>query len=143
MAKRTNIINVLVNEIRKGNVFLQENGNFVSEDMTSNNIQEMYIKALRNGEVSMDTTPEQFKQKALEGNKKAEDLLKVIKEFLGIKEMTETDMNPPVETSEQKGNVSCETYETKEKLPYKKPEILEEAIPQQNGKNFPHKKGVK
>ena len=86
MAKRTNITRIIKNEIEKGNIYVADNGNFFSGEMIESGIKEDFAKEVRKPDFDISMTLEQFKQKKLEGMKKAEDLLSHINTFFGITE---------------------------------------------------------
>ena len=102
MAKRFNILSALEREIEKGNIYVTDTGNFVSEEVSSCNIQEEFIRALRNGEIGVDVTLAQFKEQQLDNKKNVHQLVTVVKEFLGllsIEKVTEPSENDTVETN--------------------------------------------
>ena len=84
MAKRFNIISTLEREIEKGNIYVTDTGNFVSEEVSACNIQEEFIRALRSGEIGVDVTLAQFKENQLTSKKNVHDLLTIVKQFLGL-----------------------------------------------------------
>lgn len=101
MAKRFNIISTLEREIEKGNIYVTDSGNFVSEEVSSCNIQEDFIRALRNGEIGVDVTLSQFKEKQLNNKKNVHDLLTIVSKFVGIEtleSLTEPSENDTVES---------------------------------------------
>ena len=65
MAKRTNIIRIIKDEIKKGNAYVALNGNFVSADMLNREIIESYKRDLTSGAVDFSVSPEQYKNEKL------------------------------------------------------------------------------
>lgn len=60
MAKQYNIIRLLKQEIRKGNIFIDTNGNFVNEEKIQAHAKEQFLKGMRNGTIPMTTSCEEF-----------------------------------------------------------------------------------
>lgn len=65
MAKRTNIIRIINDEIKKGNVYVAPNGNFVSADMLNSEILDSYKRDLTSGSIDFSVSPEQYKNDKL------------------------------------------------------------------------------
>ena len=65
MAKRTNIIRIIKDEIKKGNVYVSPNGNFVSADMLNSEILDSYKRDLTRGSIDFSVSPEQYKNDEL------------------------------------------------------------------------------
>lgn len=65
MAKRTNIIRIIKDEIKKGNVYVAPNGNFVSADMLNREILDSYKRDLTRGSIDFSVSPEQYKNDKL------------------------------------------------------------------------------
>ena len=65
MAKRTNIIRIIKDEIKKGNNYLAPNGNFVSADMLNREILDSYKRDLTTGSIDFSVSPEQYKKDKL------------------------------------------------------------------------------
>lgn len=94
MAKRTNIVRIIKNEIEKGNTIITANGNFVSPSLVENGIKEEFIKELRAGTVEVTTSFDQYKEKELGKLVKADDVL------AKLKEVFELDGEPVAKDSE-------------------------------------------
>lgn len=82
MAKQTNIIAYLRNEVAKGNTIIQSNGVFANEEKATRQLKDEYLKALKADEIDMDTTFSQFKEDKMKGMTKTEDILKIIAELI-------------------------------------------------------------
>ena len=65
MAKRTNIIRIIKDEIKKGNAYVAPNGNFVSADMLNREILDSYKRDLTSGSIDFSASPEQYKNDKL------------------------------------------------------------------------------
>ena len=65
MAKRTNIIRIIKDEIKKGNAYVAPNGNFVSADMLNREILDSYKRDLTSGSIDFSVSPEQYKKDKL------------------------------------------------------------------------------
>ena len=65
MAKRTNIIRIIKDEIKKGNAYVALNGNFVSADMLNREILDNYKRDLTSGSIDFSLSPEQYKKDKL------------------------------------------------------------------------------
>lgn len=65
MAKRTNIIRIIKDEIKKGNAYVAPNGNFVSEEMLNSEILDSYKRDLTSGSIDFSVSPEQYKNDKL------------------------------------------------------------------------------
>lgn len=82
MAKRTNIIRIIKDEIKKGNNYVAPNGNFVSADMLNREIIDNYKRDLTNGSIDFSVSPEQYKKDKLsQYTTAAEVLTGICKEF--------------------------------------------------------------
>ena len=107
MAKRFNIIKVLEKEIEKGSIYITETGNFVPDDIASCNVQEEFIRALRNGEIGIEMSLAEFKEKQLQGKKNVHDLVKIVKEFLGILQQDELQETEEIANMEEEENTTA------------------------------------
>ena len=65
MAKRTNIIRIIKDEIKKGNNYVAPNGNFVSADMLNRDILDSYKRDLTSGSIDFSVSPDQYKKDKL------------------------------------------------------------------------------
>ena len=65
MAKRTNIIRIIKDEIKKGNNYVAPNGNFVSADMLNREIIDIYKRDLTSGSIDFSVSLEQYKKDKL------------------------------------------------------------------------------
>ena len=65
MAKRTNIIRIINDEIKKGNNYVAPNGIFVSEDMLNREIIDRYKRDLTSGSIDFSVSREQYKKDKL------------------------------------------------------------------------------
>ena len=65
MAKRTNIIRIIKDEIKKGNNYVAPSGNFVSADMLNREIIDNYKRDLTSGSIDFSVSPEQYKKDKL------------------------------------------------------------------------------
>ena len=65
MAKRTNIIRIIKEEIKKGNTYVAPSGNFVSSDMLNREILDSYKRDLTSGSIDFSVSPEQYKNDKL------------------------------------------------------------------------------
>lgn len=81
MAKRTNIERIIKAEIEKGNVYVIPGGNFVSSEMLEKEIKDDFKKEVAKEDFDVTMSFESFKNKKLEGMRKAEDLLTHINSF--------------------------------------------------------------
>ena len=121
MAKRTNVIRILTNEIERGNTIILSNGNIVSSSLVENGIKEEYIKSLRNNTIPMTTNYADYLKDAIGNTVKAEELLSLVQNFLGTYEEVTND------TKEEKLNP-----------------VHSETVPNSSEpKNHPKKKGDK
>ena len=75
MAKRTNIIRIIKEEIKKGNTYVAPNGNFVSADMLNREIIDSYKRDLTSGSIDFSVSPEQYKKDKLSQYTTAADVL--------------------------------------------------------------------
>lgn len=76
MAKRTNIIRIIKNEIKKGNSYVAPNGNFVSADILNNEILAQFKSDLSANPEKIAAIPfDQYKANALAGYTTALDVL--------------------------------------------------------------------
>ena len=75
MAKRTNIIRIIKDEIKKGNIYVATNGNFVSEDMLEREILADFKSRLDNRTIDMSTSFIVFKEDRLKEFTSAADVL--------------------------------------------------------------------
>lgn len=103
MAKRTNIIRIINNEIEKGNNLVKKDGSFVSGEMLKFGIKEDFIKALRAGDITPDVSFEQYEREALSGMVTASDLLNVIMNCLTPAD-AETEQPDIIPDSSEKGS---------------------------------------
>lgn len=114
MAKRTNIIRIIKDEIKKGNAYVAPNGNFVSADMLNREIIDSYKRDLTNGSIDFSVSPEQYKKDKLSQYTTAADVLSGICEAFHLvnddadnaeaasEDQSVPDMpEPSTETSEQ------------------------------------------
>lgn len=62
MAKRTNIIRTLLNEIEKGNLYLDSQGNSINFAKLESIAKEDYIKGLKDGTLDMNVSWNDFLQ---------------------------------------------------------------------------------
>lgn len=97
MAKRTNILRIIENEITKGNNYVVENGNFVNADMLEKEIKADFVRALNTGSLDISISFEKYKKDKLEGMKNASDLINHINNFFTESTETETFVEPEVE----------------------------------------------
>ena len=113
MAKRTNIIRIIKDEIKKGNNYVAPNGNFVSADMLNREILDRYKCDLTNGSIDFSVSPEQYKKDKLSQYTTAADVLNGICEAFHLinddpdsaeptDAPTELDMPAPTEDTEAK-----------------------------------------
>ena len=65
MAKRTNIIRIIKEEIKKGNAYVAPSGNFVSANMLNREILDSYKRDLTSGSIDFSVSPEQYKNDKL------------------------------------------------------------------------------
>ena len=65
MAKRTNIIRIIKEEIKKGNTYVAPSGNFVSADMLNREILDSYKRELTSGSFDFSVSLEQYKNDKL------------------------------------------------------------------------------
>ena len=86
MAKRINLQKTIEGEIEKGNIYVMENGNFVSADNLEKGILDDFKRGLTDGSIAITTSLEQYKQEYLNGLRKAEDLLSHINNFFTVGE---------------------------------------------------------
>ena len=89
MAKRTNIVRIIKNEIEKGNKYLCANGNLVSEEMVTGGIADEFIKGLRAGTIPVTKSLEEYTKETVGNMAKAEDFLKYFDSYF--------DKDEPVE----------------------------------------------
>ena len=75
MAKRTNIIRIIKEEIKKGNTYVAPSGNFVSADMLNREILDSYKRDLTSGSIDFSVSPEQYKKDKLSQYTTAADVL--------------------------------------------------------------------
>lgn len=109
MAKRTNVIRILTNEIEIGNTIILSNGNIVSPSLVENGIKEEYIKGLRNNTIPLTTNYADYLKETLGNTTKAEELLSLVQNFLGTSEEVTNDTkeekpNPVQNSSEPKNH---------------------------------------
>ena len=91
MAKRTNIIRIIKDEIKKGNVYVAPNGNFVSSEMLNSEILDSYKRDLTSGSIDFSVSPEQYKNDKLAQYTTASEVLDCIcEEFHLINDDTST-----------------------------------------------------
>ena len=111
MAKRTNILRIIREEIKKGNTYVAKNGNFVSADMLNRDILAEFKRCLDNGEVDMTTSFVEFKSLKLDQYTTAVDVLDGICEAFhlinddpNVAELTENprepEINPPKDSEQ-------------------------------------------
>lgn len=81
MAKRTNIVRIITNEIEKGNLYITESGNLVSEEMVTSGIKAEFIKGLNAGDIPMTVSLEDYKKQTLGNMKQASELLTLINKW--------------------------------------------------------------
>ena len=118
MAKRTNIVRIIKEEIKKGNTYVAQNGNFVSDDLLNNEILAQFKRDLSaNPEKIVSVPYDQYKAQALSGYTTATEVLDGICEAFHLvnddpstaeeaaPEQTEPDLPDP-ETSEEVANDS-------------------------------------
>lgn len=65
MAKRTNILRIIGEEIKKGNIYIAANGNFVSEVMLNDTILGLFKSGLDNKTVDITVSFADFKSEKL------------------------------------------------------------------------------
>lgn len=75
MAKRTNIIRIIKEEIKKGNTYVATNGNFVSADMLEREILADFKRGLENKTIDYSISFEAFKADRLATFTRAEEVL--------------------------------------------------------------------
>ena len=75
MAKRTNLQTIINNEISKGNIFVRDNGNFVSEEHLNREILDDFKRGITDGSIPVSVSFEQYKGEQLATMRKAEDVL--------------------------------------------------------------------
>ena len=75
MAKRTNIIRIIKDEIKKGNAYVAPNGNFVSADMLNRDILDSYKRGITSGSIDFYVSPEQYKKDKLSQYTTADEVL--------------------------------------------------------------------
>ena len=113
MAKRTNIIRIIKDEIKKGNNYVAPNGNFVSADMLNREILDSYKRDLTSGSIDFSVSPEQYKKDKLSQYTTAAEVLNGICEAFHLinddhdsaeptDAPTEPDMPAPTEDTEAK-----------------------------------------
>lgn len=84
MAKRTNIIRIIKDEIKKGNNYVAPNGNFVSADMLNREIIDSYKRDLISGSIDFSVSPEQYKKDKLSQYTTAAEVLNGICEAFNL-----------------------------------------------------------
>ena len=109
MAKRTNIVRIIKNEIEKGNTIITSSGNFVSPSLVENGIKEEYIKSLRNNTIPMTTNYADYLKESIGNTVKADELLSLVQNFLGTSEevVSDSEIKPtpvPNDSEAKKGN---------------------------------------
>lgn len=118
MAKRFNIIRNIKEEIKKGNTYVAQNGNFVSADLLNNEILTQFKRDLSTNPEKIAAIPyDQYKTQALSGYTTATEVLDGICEAFNLvnddpanaeeaaPEQTIPDLHEP-ETSEEVANES-------------------------------------
>lgn len=75
MAKRTNILRIIKEEIKKGNTYVATNGNFVSVDMLESEILADFKRGLENKTIDYSISFEAFKADRLATFTRAEEVL--------------------------------------------------------------------
>lgn len=86
MAKRTNIVRIIKNEIEKGNKYICANGNLVSEEMVTGGIKAEFIKGLNSGEIPVNKSLEEYTKETVGNMTKAEDFLKYFDSYFDKEE---------------------------------------------------------
>ena len=84
MAKRFNIIRNIKEEIKKGNVYVTPNGNFVSADLLNKKILTQFKHELSSGNFDYSKSLEDYKKEKLEGYTTAAEVLDGICEAFNI-----------------------------------------------------------
>ena len=84
MAKRNNIIRIMLGEIEKGNIYLMKNGNAVSEEILEKDIQKDYFEGLKSGLVSGSVSFNDFKTEKLSSMVKLESVIEDMANAYGI-----------------------------------------------------------
>ena len=102
MAKRTNIIRIIKNEIEKGNIYLCANGNLVSEEMLTSGIADEFIKGLRAGEIPVNKSLEEYTKETVGNMTKAEDFLKALYNYFTCEHATTKPDTPESEGADVK-----------------------------------------
>ena len=80
MAKRTNIVRIIKEEIKKGNTYVAANGNFVSADMLEREILADFKRGLENKTIDYSISFEAFKTDRLASFTSAAEVLSGIYE---------------------------------------------------------------
>lgn len=115
MAKRFNIIRNIKDEIEKGNIYLDTNGNFVSEEMLERRILDDFKRAITNGDkVALGQSLPDYKKAHLEKFVKAEKVIECLDNafpFLLVSDIT----NEIKENAEPSATRSLESYLVEQK----------------------------
>lgn len=117
MAKRPNIIRFIVNEIEKGNQYIDNKGNFISKSETEKRAMEAYLKDMKAGKIDMSVPPTEYVHSFTDTLTNADTLLKEIHNMgiLGNKTEIETDPIPTEPSKEVTADVESKSGSGKAK----------------------------
>ena len=121
MAKRNNIIRIMLSEIEKGNIYLMKNGNAVSEEILEKDIQKDYFEGLKSGVVSGSVSFNDFKSEKLSNMIKLESVIEDMANAYGIVYNKTGMVEPDKEVVEKQSDVEMNPPETQENPPEDKP----------------------
>ena len=109
MAKRFNIIRNIREEIKKGNLYVAPNGNFVSADLLNNEILNDFKRELVAKTVDPSVPFSEYREQRLSGYTTALDVMNAIREAFNLAtddEAAPETCDPAPETSETVPNDS-------------------------------------
>lgn len=122
MAKRNNIIRIMIGEIEKGNIYLMKNGNAVSEEILEKDIQKDYFEGLKSGLVSGSVSFNDFKSEKLSNMVKLESVIENMANAYGIVYNKTVIVEPEQkEVVDKQSDVEMNPPETHENPPEDKP----------------------
>ena len=121
MAKRNNIIRIMLSEIEKGNIYLMKNGNAVSEEILEKDIQKDYFEGLKSGSVSGSVSFNDFKSEKLSRMIKLESVIEDMANAYGIVYNKTGMVEPDKEVVDKQSDVEMNPPETQENPPEDKP----------------------
>lgn len=82
--RKFNISRKLYDEIKKGNLYILDNGNSASEEEVLNLIKKRYISAIEDGSVDMSLSYKDFEEYNLRSYARCDDILKILRNKFGI-----------------------------------------------------------